>query len=58
MTHQDAHEILTLAMQLTIAAYEHKAAQVPADITEAFAHCNKVVYEQYQLLRDSKIPGK
>lgn len=57
MTHQDAHELLTLAMQLTATACAGKT-QEPSKVIETFVTCSTTVYEQYQSLRDLKIPGK
>jgi hypothetical protein len=57
MTHQDAHELLTLALQLTATACEKKP-QDPSQVIETFVTCSTTIYEQYQSLRDSKIPGK
>lgn len=57
MTHQDAHELLTLALQLTTIACTGKT-QEPSKVIETFVTCSTTVYEQYQSLRDLKIPGK
>jgi len=57
MTHQDAHELLTLALQLTATACDNKT-QDPTKVVDTFVTCTKIVYEQYHNFRDLKIPGK
>ena len=55
MTHQDAYELLTLALQLTATACDK--TQDPTKVIETFINCSQTVHEQYQSLRDSKMPG-